>query len=86
MRDDARPTVQFDLFADEAGDYLTLAEAARRVRCCERTLRRAVDSGALRAGRVRASKVSRGALRIRPGDLDEWLFHDSHEEGDDGTT
>lgn len=84
MRDDARPTVQLDLFADEAGIYLTIAEAARRVRCCERTIRRAVDSGTLRAGRVRASKLSRGAVRIRPCDLDEWLFSDGRGEDDDG--
>ncbi len=65
---------QLDLLADPAGEFLTIAEAARRVRCCERTIRRAVDSGALRAGRVRASRGSRGAIRIRPADLDAWLF------------
>src|SRR5690242_6361140 len=31
-------------------EFLTIAEAARRVQCCERTIRRAIDSGALRAG------------------------------------
>lgn len=70
---------QLDLFTDEAGQYLTIAEAARRVRCCERTIRRAVDSGALRAGRVRANRFSRGAIRIRPADLDEWLFGSAAE-------
>jgi excisionase family DNA binding protein len=29
--------------------YLTIAEAAGRVRCHERTIRRAIDRGALRA-------------------------------------
>src|SRR5688572_16728270 len=37
-------------------EYLTIAEAARRVRCCERTIRRAIDSGALRAGRIRGER------------------------------
>ena len=35
-----------------AVEYMTIAEAARRVRCCERTIRRAIESGVLRAGRV----------------------------------
>ena len=57
-------------------EYLTIAEAAERVRCCERTIRRAIDSGALRAGRVRGERGSRGGFRIRPADLDAWLFDD----------
>ncbi|WP_196189315.1 helix-turn-helix domain-containing protein [Conexibacter sp. W3-3-2] len=83
MHDSAPDTLtQLDLFVDEAGEYLTIAEAARRVRCCERTIRRAVDSGALRAGRVRATRFSRGAIRIRPDDLDDWLFSDLEEVHD----
>lgn len=83
MRDSGPHLVtQLDLFADVAGEYLTIAEAARRVRCCERTIRRAVDSGALRAGRVRATRFSRGAIRIRPADLDEWLFSEVSEVRD----
>jgi len=49
---------QLDLFVDEAGEYLTIAEAARRVRCCERTIRRAVENGTLRAGRARATRYA----------------------------
>ena len=55
-------------------EYLTVAEAARRVRCCERTIRRAIDSGALRAGRIRGDRGRRGGWRIRTADLDAWLF------------
>jgi excisionase family DNA binding protein len=58
------------------GEYLTIAEAARRVRCCERTIRWAIDSGALRAGRIRGERGSRGGFRIRPADLETWLFDD----------
>ena len=60
-----------------AAGFLTIAEAALRVRCCERTIRRAIDSGALRAGRVRGEPGSRGGYRIRPGDLDAWVFGDA---------
>jgi excisionase family DNA binding protein len=59
-----------------AVEYLTIAEAARRVRCCKRTIRRAIDSGALRAGRIRGARGSRGGFRIRPADLDVWMFSD----------
>jgi excisionase family DNA binding protein len=55
-------------------DYLTIAEAAATVRCNERTIRRAIASGELRAGRVRGGGSSRGGYRIRPRDLDDWLF------------
>lgn len=55
-------------------DYLTIAEAAAKVRCNERTIRRAIASGELRAGRVRGGGSSRGGYRIRPRDLDDWLF------------
>lgn len=60
-----------------AAEYLTIAEAAERVRCCERTIRRAIESGALRAGRIRGERSSRGGYRIRPADLDAWLFDDA---------
>jgi excisionase family DNA binding protein len=56
-------------------EYLTVAEAAERLRCCERTIRRAIDRGALRAGRRRGANASRGSYRIRPPDLDVWLFN-----------
>jgi hypothetical protein len=46
------------------------------VRCHERTIRRAIDRGALRAGRVRGANAARGGFRIRPRDLDRWLFTD----------
>ena len=39
--------------------YLTIAEAAKIVRCYERTIRRAIDRGALRAGRVRGANAAR---------------------------
>jgi len=60
-------------FADN-GALLTISEAAARVHCCERTIRRAIDSGDLRAGRVRGQAHSRGGYRIRPADLEGWLF------------
>lgn len=60
-------------FVDD-GELLTISEAAARVRCCERTIRRAIDSGDLRAGRVRGRAHSHGGYRIRPADLEGWLF------------
>jgi excisionase family DNA binding protein len=57
-------------------EFLTIAEAAQRVRCCERTLRRAIDSGALRAGRIRAVDGKGGGFRIRPADLETWMYGD----------
>ncbi len=65
--------------ADSRGEpqWLTIAQAAERVRCCERTIRRAIESGALRAGRIRGVRGSRGAVRIRPTDLAAWLFEDT---------
>jgi excisionase family DNA binding protein len=62
-----------------AGEFLTIAEAAERVRCNERTIRRAIDTGQLRAARVRGRSRSRGGYRIRPADLESWLF-DEHDE------
>ena len=55
-------------------EFLTIAEAADRVRVCERTVRRAIDSGNLRAARVRGSHAERGSWRIRTTDLERWLF------------
>jgi excisionase family DNA binding protein len=62
--------------ASPAPDFLTIAEAAQRVRCCERTIRRAIDSGALRAGRIHAVDGKRGGFRIRPADLETWMYGD----------
>ncbi len=56
-------------------EYLTIAEAARRVRCCERTIRRAIDGG-VRAGRVHSGRGARGGFRIRPRDLEAWMYGD----------
>lgn len=58
-------------------EFLTIAEAAARVRCCERTIRRAIDSGALRAGRISGERFARGAWRIRVADLERWMFGDA---------
>ena len=58
-------------------EFLTIAEAARWVRCCERTIRRAIDSGALRAGKVSGERFTRGAWRIRAVDLERWMFGDA---------
>lgn len=55
-------------------EFLTVAEAASRLRVCERTVRRAIDSGALRAACVRGSRADRGTWRISAADLDRWLF------------
>jgi excisionase family DNA binding protein len=57
-------------------EFLTIAEAAQRERCCERTIRRAIDSGALRAGRIHAVEGKRGGFRIRPADLETWMYGD----------
>ena len=67
-------------FPEERDEYLTVAEAALRLRCCERTIRRAIECGELRAGRVRGGRGSRGAWRIRPADLEAWLFVDAPAE------
>jgi excisionase family DNA binding protein len=59
-----------------AVEFLTIAEAAAVVRCCERTVRRAIDTGELRAGRLRGQPGSRGGFRIRRADLDAWMYGD----------
>ena len=67
--------LSFDVPGDPSPtpEFLTIAEAAQRVRCCERTIRRAIDSGALRAGRIHAVDGKRGGYPYpprRPRDLD----------------
>ena len=68
--------LSFDVPGDRSPkpEFLTIAEAAQRVRCCDRTIRRAIESGALRAGRIHAVDGRRGGLRIRPGDLETWMY------------
>ena len=68
--------LSFDVPGAAAPEFLTIAEAAQRVRCCERTIRRAIDSGALRAGRIHAVDGKRGGFRIRPADLETWMYGD----------
>jgi excisionase family DNA binding protein len=70
--------LSFDVSGDAspAPELLTIAETAQRVRCCERTIRRAIDSGALRAGRIHAVDGARGGYRIRLGDLEAWMYGD----------
>ena len=70
---------QLQLTPERGGDaaFLTIPDAARRVRCCERTIRRAIDSGALRAGKISGARGSRGGYRIRPADLEIWMFSDA---------
>jgi excisionase family DNA binding protein len=51
-----------------------VVEIPERLRCCERTIRRAIDRGALLAGRLRGATAARGSYRIRRADLDAWLF------------
>lgn len=64
---------------DDGPTFLTIAEAARRVRCCDRTIRRAIDTGALRAGKVARSRSGRGGFRIRVDDLDAWLYAEADD-------
>lgn len=61
-------------FAREQHEFLTIAEAAALARCCERTIRRAIEAGQLTAARLRGQKNSRGAFRIRRSDLEEWMY------------
>jgi excisionase family DNA binding protein len=69
--------LQLTLDASRDEEFLTIAEAAARVRCCERTIRRAIDSGALRAGKITGERFGRGAWRIKPADLEQWMFGDA---------
>jgi excisionase family DNA binding protein len=48
---------------------LTVAETAERLRVSERTVRRLIDAGLLPAIQLR----SRGAVRVNPTELEEWL-------------
>jgi excisionase family DNA binding protein len=57
-----------------AREFLTIAEAAALARCCERTIRVAVDAGTLRAARLRGKHGSRGAFRFQRTDFEEWMF------------
>jgi excisionase family DNA binding protein len=68
--------LSFDVPGEAAPEFLTIAEAAQRVRCCERTIRRAIDSGALQAGRIHAVDGKRGGFRIRLRDLESWMYGD----------
>jgi excisionase family DNA binding protein len=70
--------LSFDVPGDPPArpEFLTIAEAAQRVRCCERTIRRAIDSGALRAGRIHAVHGKRRGFRIRLSDLETWMYGD----------
>jgi excisionase family DNA binding protein len=60
---------------------LTLDEAAGRARCSTRTLRRAVQSGRLRASQPAGRG---GKLLIDVGDLDRWLFGRSGRSSAEG--
>ena len=51
----------------ERSELLTPADVGHRAGLSERTVRRAIGAGELRAYRLR------GRYRIRPEDLDEWL-------------
>jgi excisionase family DNA binding protein len=68
--------LSFDVPGDPSPppEFLTIAEAARRVRCCERTIRRAIDRLALRAGRIHAVDGKRGGFRIRAAGLETWMY------------
>lgn len=54
--------------------YVPVAEAAQELRCHERTIRRAINRGALRAGRVRGANAARRSWAHRREDLDAWLY------------
>jgi hypothetical protein len=59
-------------------EYLTIAEAAQRVcaAASERSVARSTPGRCAPAG-FAASAGSRGGFRIRPADLDAWLFDDA---------
>lgn len=50
-------------------DVLTLAEVAARLKCCQRTVRRAINERGLPAVEI----ASRGGLRVLACDLERWL-------------
>jgi excisionase family DNA binding protein len=54
--------------------FLTIAEAAEQLQVCERTVRRAIDAGVLRAARVRGTRAERGCWRIHRDDLARWIY------------
>jgi excisionase family DNA binding protein len=68
--------LSFDPDRREDPAFLTIAEAAERLRLCERTVRRAIDNGNLRAARVRGTRSDRGVWRIRAADLEAWIWED----------
>lgn len=55
-----------------AGQLLTLRDAASRVGVSERTLRRRIRDGSLPA--VRLGPTERHPLRIVESELEEWVF------------
>jgi excisionase family DNA binding protein len=57
-------------------DLPDLAEAAEQLQVCERTVRRAIDAGVLRAARVRGTRAERGCWRIHRDDLARWLYEE----------
>ena len=61
---------------DDAPAFLTIAEAAEQLQVCERTVRRAIDAGVLRAARVRGTRAERGCWRIHRDDLARWLYEE----------
>jgi excisionase family DNA binding protein len=54
-------------------DYVTVAEAAAELHCHERTIRRAIDRGALRAGRVRGARSRRPDRPLFARDDGDWF-------------
>ena len=62
--------------AAEGPTFLTIAEAAAQLQVCERTVRRAIDAGVLRAARVRGTRAERGCWRIPRDDLARWIYEE----------
>lgn len=61
---------------DHGPAFLTIAEAAEQLQVCERTVRRAIDAGVLRAARVRGTRAERGCWRIHRDDLARWIYEE----------
>ena len=61
---------------DRGPAFLTIAEAAKQLQVCERTVRRAIDAGVLRAARVRGTRAERGCWRIHRDDLARWIYEE----------